>query len=84
MRKLFIITSIAGALLYGGIFAFWGHDWDLSDPLLFILAFPTGKDFINLLGPTTITKAPIGKITNPSNLLHGTPKSWRKCRPITL
>ncbi|MBT4490738.1 MAG: DUF2029 domain-containing protein [Rhodospirillaceae bacterium] len=48
MRKLFIITSIAGALLYGGIFAFWGHDWDLSDPLLFILAFPTGKDFINL------------------------------------
>ncbi|MDP7549388.1 MAG: glycosyltransferase family 87 protein, partial [Alphaproteobacteria bacterium] len=48
MRKLFIITSIAGTLLYGGIFAFWGHDWDLSDPMFFMLAFPTGKDFINL------------------------------------
>ncbi|NQV59895.1 MAG: DUF2029 domain-containing protein [Alphaproteobacteria bacterium] len=48
MRKLFIITSIAGVLLYGGILAFWSLDWDLSDPLLFILAFPTGKDFINL------------------------------------
>jgi hypothetical protein len=48
MRKAFIITSIAGAILYGGVFAVWQHDWDLSDPLLFMLAFPTGKDFINL------------------------------------
>ncbi len=48
MGKALIITSIAGAMLYGCVFAVWQHDWDLSDPLLFMLAFPSGKDFINL------------------------------------
>ena len=41
-------SSLLGVLLYAGVFAFWGYEWDITDTLLYILAVPTGKDFINL------------------------------------
>jgi len=46
MRQAFKIGSAVGALLYRRILAF--RDLDLSDPLAFIPALPTGKDFKNL------------------------------------
>jgi hypothetical protein len=48
MRQAFIVGSTVGVLLYRGILAFWNFDLGLSDPLVFILALPTGKDCINL------------------------------------
>lgn len=66
MRKVLIITASGVALLYLGIFAFWGHAWDLSDPLLFMLAFPTGKDFINLYAAGQICTQSV----NSNNLFY--------------
>ena len=47
MRQAFKIGSAVGALLYRRILAFRDFDLDLSDPLAFIPALPTGKDFKN-------------------------------------
>jgi hypothetical protein len=48
MRQAFIVGSTVGGFLYRGILAFWNFDLGLSDPLVFILALPAGKGYINL------------------------------------
>ena len=48
MRTAFIAASFLAVVLYGIVLASWGHDWDYSQPLTFMIGFPTGKDFINL------------------------------------
>jgi len=48
LRTAFIAASFLAVVLYGIVLASWGHDWDYSQPLTFMIGFPTGKDFINL------------------------------------
>jgi hypothetical protein len=48
VRTAFVAASILGLLLYGLVFASWAYEWQYSDALVFMIGFPTGKDFINL------------------------------------